>query len=116
MTRGVTATKRASFGATIPRERLSTARGRSTMPQVLAMRGLPVLALGLLTTLGGARAADTAPVALIIAQGGLGDQSYNDLAFSGFKKALAETKLDGKPVESKDVVAQAEDMLRRAAD
>ena len=34
------------------------------------------------------------PVALIIAQGGLGDQSYNDLAYSGFKKALAETKLD----------------------
>jgi basic membrane protein A and related proteins len=55
-------------------------------------------------------------VALIIAQGGLGDQSYNDLAYSGFKKALAETKLDGKAVESKDVVAQAADILRRASD
>jgi len=32
------------------------------------------------------------PVALIIAQGGLGDKSYNDLAYSGFKKALAEYK------------------------
>ena len=55
-------------------------------------------------------------MALIIAQGGLGDQSYNDLAYSGFKKALAATKLDGKPVESKDVVAQAADILRRASD
>jgi hypothetical protein len=55
------------------------------------------------------------PATLIIAQGGLGDQSYNDLAFSGFKKALAETKLEGKPVESKDVVAQAADFLRRAS-
>ena len=56
------------------------------------------------------------PVALIIAQGGLGDQSYNDLAYSGFKKALAEDKLEGKTVESKDVVAQAADILRRASD
>ena len=62
-----------------------------------------------------AAAADK-PVALIIAQGGLGDQSYNDLAYAGFKKALAETKLQGKAVESKDVVAQAADILRRASD
>src|SRR5208282_627915 len=48
--------------------------------------------------------------------GGLGDQSYNDLAYSGFKRALAETKLEGKAVESKDVVAQAADILRRASD
>ncbi len=61
-----------------------------------------------------AQAADK-PVALIIAQGGLGDQSYNDLADKGFKKALAETKLKGKEVESKDVVAQAENILRTAA-
>jgi basic membrane protein A len=56
------------------------------------------------------------PVALIIAQGGLGDQSYNDLAYAGFKKAIKETGLKGKPVESKDVVAQATDILRRASD
>ena len=55
-------------------------------------------------------------MALIIAQGGLGDQSYNDLAYAGFKKALAETKLVGKPVESKDIVAQGADILRRASD
>ena len=74
---------------------------------------LSALALGL-----GAMAAAAAdkPVALIIAQGGLGDQSYNDLADAGFKKALAETKLVGKPVESKDVVAQGPDILRRASD
>jgi basic membrane protein A len=74
---------------------------------------LSALALGL-----GAITAAAAekPVALIIAQGGLGDQSYNDLAYSGFKKALAEDKLEGKAVESKDVVAQAADILRRASD
>jgi basic membrane protein A and related proteins len=72
------------------------------------------LGLGAITT-ATATAAEK-PVALIIAQGGLGDQSYNDLAYSGFKKALAEDKLEGKAVESKDVVAQAADILRRAAD
>lgn len=56
------------------------------------------------------------PAALIIAQGGMGDESYNDLAFAGFQRALKETGLEGKPVESKDVVAQAADILRRASD
>jgi basic membrane protein A len=70
------------------------------------------LGLGAMST---ALAADK-PAALIIAQGGLGDQSYNDLAYSGFKKAIAEAKLEGKAVESKDVVAQASDILRRASD
>ncbi|MBL0373858.1 BMP family ABC transporter substrate-binding protein [Rhizobium sp. KVB221] len=62
-----------------------------------------------------AQAADK-PVALVIAQGGLGDQSYNDLAYAGFQRALKETGLEGKPVESKDIVAQAADILRRASD
>ena len=62
-----------------------------------------------------ASAADL-PVALIISQGGLGDQSYNDLAYAGFQRALEETGLEGRPVESKDVVAQAADILRRASD
>ena len=69
-------------------------------------------ALGMAAT----QAADVKPAALIIAQGGLGDQSYNDLAFEGFKRALKATGIEGKPVESKDVVAQASDILRRAAD
>jgi basic membrane protein A and related proteins len=56
------------------------------------------------------------PVALIISQSGLGDQSYNDLAYEGFKRGLEATGLEGKPVESKDVVAQAAEILRRASD
>ena len=58
---------------------------------------ISALALGLAAS---TAAAAEKPVALIIAQGGLGDQSYNDLAYAGFKKALAETKLVGKAVES----------------
>lgn len=54
--------------------------------------------------------------ALVIAQGGLGDQSYNDLAYSGFKKALIQNKLQGSPIESADIVAQGEQILRRAGD
>ena len=70
------------------------------------LRGISVLTLGLVLA-GPALAGDRPPVALIIAQGGLGDQSYNDLADKGFKAALEETKLKGKEVELKDVVAQA---------
>ncbi len=78
------------------------------------MNSASALALALGAT-SAAKAAD-APAALIIAQGGLGDQSYNDLAYEGFKKAVAAAKIEGKPVESKDVVAQAADILRRASD
>jgi basic membrane protein A len=76
-----------------------------------------VATLALVSALGTAssNAADK-PAALIIAQGGLGDQSYNDLAYAGFKKAIKEAGIEGKPVESKDVVAQASDILRRASD
>jgi len=51
---------------------------------------------------------------LVIAQGGLGDQSYNDLANAGFKKGLSETGLQGSPIESSDIVGQGEQVLRRA--
>ncbi len=73
--------------------------------------------LGLVSALGtlAAGAADK-PVALIISQSGLGDQSYNDLAYEGFKRGLEATKLEGRPVESKEVVAQATEILRRASD
>ncbi len=60
-------------------------------------------------------AAGTKPVALIIAQGGLGDQSFNDLAYTGFKAALAKTGLTGSPVESQDVVGQATQILESAS-
>lgn len=53
-------------------------------------------------------------VAIVIAQGGLGDESYNDLAMSGFKAATQEKGLEGQPIESADVVAQGEPLLRRA--
>lgn len=64
----------------------------------------------------GSASADDKLAALVIAQGGLGDQSYNDLAYAGFQRALKETGIKGRPVESKDVVAQATDILRRASD
>ena len=85
------------------------------MKRKIAVTRISGLALALGMTIGAAEAADK-PVALIIAQGGLGDQSYNDLAYAGFQRAIADSKLEGKPVESKDVVAQAEDILRRASD
>ena len=60
--------------------------------------------------------AQTAPVALIIAQGGLGDGSWNDTAFKGFEAGLESTGIEGRTIESKDVVAQGEEIMRRAAD
>jgi basic membrane protein A and related proteins len=60
-----------------------------------------------------AGASDT-KVALIIAQGGLGDKSYNDLANSGFESAVEKTGVQGKAIESNDVVAQARPLLDRA--
>jgi basic membrane protein A len=54
--------------------------------------------------------------ALVIAQGGLGDESYNDLALEGFERGLEATGVDGTPVESDDIVAQGEQILRRAGD
>ncbi|MFV0384346.1 BMP family lipoprotein [Paracoccus sp. (in: a-proteobacteria)] len=60
--------------------------------------------------------AKDAPVALIIAQGGLGDGSWNDTAFAGFQKGLETTGLEGRPIESNDVAAQGEEIMRRAAD
>jgi basic membrane protein A len=59
---------------------------------------------------------DLAPVGLIIAQGGLGDESYNDLAYSGLVRAGEATGLEVRPVEAADIVAEGEQVLRRAAD
>lgn len=53
-------------------------------------------------------------VALVVAQGGLGDQSYNDLANVGYKRALEATGLSGSTIESEDIVGQGEQLLRRA--
>ena len=47
-------------------------------------------------------------VALIIAQGGLGDQSYNDLAYSGFQKAKGDFPIVGRVIQSADIVSQGQ--------
>lgn len=50
----------------------------------------------------------------MIAQGGLGDGSYNDLANKGFKAGLDKAGIGGRAIESNDVVAQAQPILERA--
>jgi basic membrane protein A len=55
-------------------------------------------------------------IALIIAQGGLGDRSYNDSAFAGLTKAAQDFGVEVKPIESPDPVGQAEQLLRSTAD
>lgn len=57
-----------------------------------------------------------APVALVVAQGGLGDGAWNDTANAGFEGGIAATGLEGRVIESNDVVAQGEEIMRRAAD
>lgn len=54
-------------------------------------------------------------VALIIAQGGLGDRSYNDSGFAGLTRAAQEFGVEVKPIESPDPVGQGEKLLRDAA-
>lgn len=53
-------------------------------------------------------------VAMIIAQGGLGDQSYNDLANSGLKRAEARYSFTAQRIQSADIVSQGEQILRQA--
>ena len=80
-----------------------------------------LLLLVLLTSfvLGGqsiAFAQDPPRVALIIAQGGLGDRSYNDLAFAGLTLAAQELGAEVVPIESPDPVGEGEQLLRTAAE
>ncbi|GLY68030.1 BMP family ABC transporter substrate-binding protein [Amycolatopsis taiwanensis] len=53
--------------------------------------------------------------ALVVAQGGLGDEAYNDLAYQGFKDSAAENGVAGRPIESRDIVAEGEQLVRTAA-
>src|SRR5688572_24064292 len=77
---------------------------------------LLVPVVGLLAACGSETPASASKkAALVIAQGGLGDESYNDLAMAGFTAATKETGIEGQPIESNDVVAQGEQVLRRAA-
>jgi basic membrane protein A len=54
-------------------------------------------------------------VALIIAQGGLGDRNGNDLGFAGLTKAAQDFGVQVKSIESRDPVGQGEQLLRSAA-
>jgi basic membrane protein A len=56
----------------------------------------------------------TFKVALIIAQGGLGDQSYNDLAYSGFQLAQKDFPIVGRVIQSADIVSQGQAILTQA--
>jgi len=53
-------------------------------------------------------------VALIIAQGGLGDQSYNDLAYAGFQQAQKDFPIQAQVVQSPDIVSQGQAVLQQA--
>lgn len=76
-----------------------------------------VMAAALLIMGSGAVVAqDTPRIALIIAQGGLGDRSYNDLAFAGLTLAAAELGVEVVPIESPDPVGEGENILRTAAE
>lgn len=63
-----------------------------------------------------ARSQSDLSVALIIAQGGLGDRSYNDSAFAGLTLAASELGVKVFPIESADPVGEAEQLLRTAAE
>jgi basic membrane protein A and related proteins len=53
-------------------------------------------------------------VAMIIAQGGLGDKSYNDLANSGLKRAEAKYGFKAQRIQSQDIVSQGAVILQQA--
>ena len=53
-------------------------------------------------------------VALIVAQGGLGDQSYNDLAYAGFQRAQQDFPVVGRLIQSSDIVSQGRAILQQA--
>jgi basic membrane protein A len=56
----------------------------------------------------------TFKVALVIAQGGLGDQSYNDLADAGLTRAEADFPIEAQRIQSPDIVAQGQAVLQQA--
>jgi basic membrane protein A len=53
-------------------------------------------------------------VAMIIAQGGLGDKSYNDLANAGLKRAEAKYGFTAQRIQSADIVSQGAAILQQA--
>ena len=79
---------------------------------VLLVVALSVMSVGLVA----AQDDDLPRVALIIAQGGLGDRSYNDLAFAGLTLAAAELGVEVVPIESPNPAGEGEQLLRTAAE
>lgn len=77
-----------------------------------------LIALALLSSAAatGVKSQSDLRVALIIAQGGLGDRSYNDSAFAGLTLAAQELGVQVFPIESADPVGEAEQLLRTAAE
>lgn len=63
-----------------------------------------------------AAAKETPKVALVIAQGGLGDRSYNDLGYDGLQRAQEDFDVETKTIESADPVGEGEQLLRTAAE
>lgn len=59
---------------------------------------------------------DLDPVAMIVAQGGLGDLAYNDLANEGLQAAAEETGVEVQAVEAEDIVVEGEQVVTRAVD
>jgi len=83
-----------------------------------------VLLLSLILTAcgGAADTGETAPaeetfrVAMITAQGGLGDRSYNDSGYLGLTRAEEELGIEVQVIESPDPVSEGEQLLRTAAE
>lgn len=89
------------------------------MPVATRLRALALLcvaaSLGLSALPRHGHAATASRVALVIAQGGLGDQAYNDLGYAGLKRAMRDFKsVDARPIQSADIVAQGASVLRAA--
>lgn len=81
---------------------------------LLGLLGL-VASLGLSAAPHATTAAVTSRVALIIAQGGLGDQAYNDLGYAGLKRAARDfNSVNARPIQSPDIVSQGATVLRAA--
>jgi basic membrane protein A len=53
-------------------------------------------------------------VAMIIAQGGLGDKAYNDFANAGLQRAEARYGFHAQRIQSADIVSQGEAILQQA--
>lgn len=75
-----------------------------------------LLTMMVVLAFGTVNAQEDVRVALIVAQGGLGDRSYNDSAFAGLTLAATELGVDVTPIESPDVVTEGEQLLRTAAE